>query len=173
LGNYTFDTSYLKKVPAILRNFREVDRTLERGEAEKEFTIGIGGVVPLTGIIDRLIKRNGTAKVIDYKTGAREKKGYELAKDIQLRLYCLAVGQMEEMQPERIKLSLFYVSSGNLVSIQYTRNQILDFRQEATDVMERILNHDPDDARPKVGHLCSYCEYCGDCEAFSKARSKR
>lgn len=169
LGNYTFSNSYLRNLPAILQNFEKVNSKLEKGLTETPFTIQEGTSVPLKGIIDRIVIKGEKVLVLDYKTGKVQKSRKHLKNDPQLLMYCYAVSHLVKTSPDHIHLALFYVLSGDIEDVSFSREEINQFILYLERIVQEILNLDPEKAKPSINKWCSSCPY--QCQTYQRFKS--
>jgi RecB family exonuclease len=140
---------------------------------EKRFEVELGGF-KLHGIIDRIdYLGNGVYKIVDYKTSFVMKSDAELAEDLQLSIYDIALRKMYENgefpdleEPKEVLSSLNYIRYQTEVPVTFTDKQ----RQDTEDFISYIgfkiamTTEEPD---PKLNQYCCYCDYRGDCPLYS------
>lgn len=132
-------------------------------ELEKAFKIKInpstssGQVLTVGGKIDRIDDLGGGEyEVIDYKTGASIPTQKEVDRDLQLSVYSLAVSQMFNVSPEKIKLSLYYLDIQEKLTTKRTKKDLEKVKQEILEVKKEI---EESDFKCSNGYFCQQgCE---------------
>jgi len=153
----------------ILRGFVERDPDFDPDRilgVETEFSIAVG---PFTvkGYIDRIDRLDGGGvEVIDYKTNRMIFSEEEVAHDLQLSIYALAV---RELFPDagEVKLSFHLLRHGFKMSTSRTEEQLA----VARDYIETI-GRQTEEATEYPARLNSYCIYCDhrrQCPAYARA----
>lgn len=147
-------TNYKKYLPS--------DAQILDSEFMFEFYLENG--IPIKGIIDVIYKVGKSLLVIDYKTGRYAPSQEEIADDIQLSLYDLA---MKEKYPraESIDLAIYNLVHG-LVKTSRTdsdRVRVLSFLESLYATIESDKTH-----TAKLNNLCSWCDYKKDCKAYNE-----
>jgi len=126
---------------------------------EQPFVVRLDGL-RVGGKMDRVDVHKDVLEIIDYKTGANPLPQKEADKDLQLSIYALAATSIPEFPfarvPEKVKLSLYYFDTPQIVSTTRTKEQL----KEAIKIIEdykRQIEHS--DFRCSRGFLCENCEY--------------
>lgn len=117
----------------------------------------------LRGKIDRTDRQpDGTVTIIDYKTGDRPSTEKELAEQIPMSMYALALTQAK--QPVG-NLELHYVMRGEAVRLPISSLDLEGRHQVLEDTWSAIKESYQHDAFPPKPHkiLCQYCEYRDVC----------
>ncbi len=116
---------------------------------EQSFTVPLGDTVPLRigGRIDRVDDLgSGTIEIIDYKTSEKIMTQKEADKDLQLCFYALAASKIPTepfgKTPEKIKLSLYFLSEQKKVSSTRTAKQLENAAAEIEKVRGEIEKSD-------------------------------
>lgn len=126
---------------------------------EKGFTLKFGQV-SFSGRIDRIDRlEDGSFEVIDYKTG-KLKSDTKLEKNMQLSLYALACQTVLAIPLS--KLSLYYIESGQKISVGRSKLKMDDFKDELSEIVEHMQNSE---FEPTPGFVCKFCEYRLLCHA--------
>ena len=90
----------------------------------------------LTGRIDRVDRhKDGIYEVIDYKTGSA-KRAAELQRDLQLGVYALAAREVFRFDP--LRLSYYYLETGERVTVDKPQERLAEDRQTILDVADGI-----------------------------------
>ena len=167
---YKFAKSYDSKVLPCLKNFLRLNASLpEVGVSELHFDIEVAEGITLNGYIDRIIKgKDGGYLVIDYKTGKREKNKIELYQDPQLMGYVFAVHKLYNIPLNKITAAHYYPITDNLVSVQYTSNQIFAHVKSVVEDVWKIRKAKKQDLCPMRNQYCNWCSYKSLCPEFTE-----
>lgn len=102
-----------------------------------------GRSLRIGGTIDRVDELpDGRLEIIDYKTGANIPTQKDVDKDMQLSFYALATSSMLGIDPENIKLSLYYLDTQEKISTSRTVKDLEVVKQEILDIRDQIENSD-------------------------------
>jgi DNA helicase-2/ATP-dependent DNA helicase PcrA len=102
---------------------------------EQPFSLRVDGM-RLSGRIDRVDRHDdGCYEVIDYKTGSA-KRALELQRDLQLGVYALAAREVFRFDP--LKLSYYYLETGERVSVDKAPDRLEADRQTIVRVADGI-----------------------------------
>jgi CRISPR/Cas system-associated exonuclease Cas4 (RecB family) len=158
-------TEYARRMPGMLRAIASLCEQIGfNGEYEWSFDIDLdppNGVI-LKGVIDRLILKNLSYFIIDYKTSKKNrwrKTPKSIQWDLQLNAYAWAVQQKFGVKPENIKAALYYLEGINLICTRFTQERIDYAKEELKKTFYQIKNTDPDTVLGNVGQHCSRCDY--------------
>lgn len=173
INDYSFGDDHLRKTPKILENFKRFNDGLETGKTEFEFKVDPGGEVPLMGIIDRLIVKDDSAVIVDYKTGRFRKSARELKSDSQLAMYVYAAHELTGLPFHKIEAWLFYVFWGKVMKVTFTSQEIDKFLEMSRKAISTIIKMEPEAAKPKINKFCGWCEYSEMCKAYQKYKILR
>jgi DNA helicase-2/ATP-dependent DNA helicase PcrA len=112
----------------------------------------------LSGKIDRVDKlETGKYEIIDYKTG-RPREEKLLTKDLQLKIYALAVSELWGFAVE--KVSLLFVTYAKKVSVSFDKNLKDSIKSEIQYVVDGIRKYK---FPPSPGFRCKYCDFRNIC----------
>ncbi len=135
-------------------------------ELEEKFIFPLSEQHEMRGIIDRLAKNNdGTLEIHDYKTSRRLPNPAQIAGDVQLALYEIAI---RHRWPETRNISLIwhYLAFDKEIRVTKTMQQLEAVKRNALGVIERI---EADKSHPAyVSALCDWCEYKEICPAMRR-----
>lgn len=123
----------------------------------------------VTGFIDRIVIKDDTYFIVDYKTtkkGKWRKNSKTILDDIQLRLYANVVHRDFGVPPEKINCCLYYLDGGNLVGATYTKKSMEDAERDLLQAYLQIQAKDPNTARGNVGDHCSRCDFRDRCRFY-------
>jgi superfamily I DNA/RNA helicase/RecB family exonuclease len=124
---------------------------------EVPFSVTVAGH-PLTGRIDRIDVTDAGVEVVDIKTAKTPARPEEVADDLQLAVYHLAVRRHPDLAAlgEPVALRLHYVRSGAVRELPVTAD--LESRTEAriAGLAGRIL---AEDFAPSVAADCDHCDF--------------
>ncbi|MFA6171695.1 MAG: ATP-dependent DNA helicase [Patescibacteria group bacterium] len=132
---------------------------------EKNFAMRLGEFM-FRGAIDRVDRlSDGTAMIIDYKTGQpKDKLAFEEKR--QLILYQLALEDLFKIKVS--KLAYYYLDSGKKIAFSATEKDVEKFEEQALASIERIRSCD---FTPTPGFVCDWCDFNGICE-FRKINNR-
>lgn len=115
------------------------------------------------GIIDRIDFLNkNEIEIIDYKTGQNIPDEKKLIKNLQLKIYALAINLSKIknlspiINPNTIKLSLYYLEKNKKLSIFKTKEELELAKNEILEKAKEIENSD---FKCTGGMFCKDCEY--------------
>lgn len=129
-------------------------------ELEMSFSFHLENGPKVIGKIDRIdLLEDGTIEIIDYKTGAFD-SSFKNSYQMQLGIYGLAATRVKHpifgKKPEDIKLTLFYVETGNKQTFTVTENELKNIEEK---VKEKIKEIETSDFSCSKHPLCIDCEY--------------
>ena len=125
---------------------------------EQKFNIKIDNTLKIGGTIDRIDDLGkGRYEIIDYKTGANIPSQKEVDKDMQLSFYALALTNLYKVEPEDIKLSLYYLDTQEKITTRRTGEDLENLKKEILEIREEIENSD---FKCNGNYFCQQgCEY--------------
>jgi len=166
-------SEYKKKVKDHLINIKKLnDRIGFEGKTEWSFKYDLDPPKNkiLTGVIDRLIIKNGKCFIIDYKTtkkGFWRKNSDTIRKDIQLMCYAMVVNKTFGIEPENIRAALYYLDGGNLVPTKFNKRMLEQIEKVLKENYEKIFEKNPEEVIGKVGNHCRRCDFRKICPFYS------
>ncbi|MEK9183689.1 MAG: PD-(D/E)XK nuclease family protein, partial [Patescibacteria group bacterium] len=117
----------------------------------------------LAGIIDRIDKNDDEIyEIIDYKTARKMPGQKELDNDLQLSVYHLGLTKRwPHLDPNKIKLSLYFLKHREKISTTRTREQLKDTQRAILSVISDINDRIRDSYNfpPTPSALCDWCGY--------------
>jgi DNA helicase-2/ATP-dependent DNA helicase PcrA len=121
---------------------------------EKYFELPLEHNIVVTGRIDRIDRLpDGTAGIVDYKTGS-VKKPLDARKSLQLSIYALAAKEILELDPSRL---VFYnLGVNDAVATSRDEKSLKQAREQVAEIADSIR---AGDFPAKPGHQCGYCDY--------------
>jgi DNA helicase-2/ATP-dependent DNA helicase PcrA len=132
---------------------------------EQPFLVKLNGL-RVGGKMDRVDVHGDTLEIIDYKTGANPLSQKEADSDLQISIYALAATSIPEFPfarvPEKVKLSLYYFDTPQIVSTTRTKAHLEDAEKMIEDYKNQI---EKSDFKCSGGILCQNCEYSFLCRA--------
>jgi putative RecB family exonuclease len=135
-------------------------------ELEEKFIFPLSEGQEIRGIIDRLAKsEDGTLEIHDYKTSRRLPTSEQVANDVQLSLYEIAI---RHRWPETQQISLIwhYLAFDKEIKITKTPQQLETVKRSTLGLIRRI---EATTSFPvQVSPLCNWCEYKEICPAMKK-----
>lgn len=114
---------------------------------EQPFTVPVAKNLKIGGRIDRVdsLGKEGI-EIIDYKTGATIPTQREVDKNLQLSFYAIAASRIPTapfgIDPEKIKLSLYFLDTQEKISTVRTKKQIEEAVKEITSIRDEIEKSD-------------------------------
>jgi len=152
----------------LLRQFIEEDivRDYSLVTIEEPFTFKLLQNLRLGGRIDRIQRLpDGTLEIIDYKTGKMPEMR-ELTKGLkglQLSIYALAAKEVLHEPLENVRLSFYYLESGDRVTIERSEEDLKNAQEKILEVKQKI---ETSDLLCGNSYICQQgCEYdlfCGE-----------
>lgn len=136
---------FLKKGEQYLLGFlaNGFDKKVKTVALEQKFTLPLGNNLKIGGTIDRLDDLgNGEIEIVDYKTGATIPTQKDVDKNLQLSFYALAMSSIKNINPEKIRLSLYYLDTQEKISTTRTAKQLENAIKEIFKVREEIEESD-------------------------------
>ncbi|MEW6611052.1 MAG: UvrD-helicase domain-containing protein [Patescibacteria group bacterium] len=119
---------------------------------------GIGGVITIKGVIDRIDGVEGGVEIIDYKTGRA--KDLERADKDQLLIYQIAAREVLGLKP--LRLTYYYLDEQKPVSFLGTEEEIEKIKEKILTTVAAIKTSEfPATPSPQV---CRFCDFNGICE---------
>ena len=118
------------------------------------------------GYIDRLIIKNDTAIIIDYKTSKNNKwrkNKKSIKKDLQLNAYALHVHEHFNIEPEKIQAALVYLEDPEVVSTNFTKQGLISTKEFLKTSYYAIENSPENKVKGSVGFHCQRCDYSDQC----------
>ncbi len=120
---------------------------------EHQFSVPITNDLKITGRMDRVdVWEDGTVEIIDYKTG-KSVEQKDVDKNLQLSFYALAADALN-LGP-KIKLTLYFLQTGEAISTTRTPEQLDKARAEIIKIRDEIQSSD----FACTGFYCSSCAY--------------
>jgi len=118
----------------------------------------------LTGIIDRVDKNmdDDTYEIIDYKTGKKMPSQDIIDQDLQLSIYHMGLlKRWPHLDPQKIKLSLYFVKHGEKISTSRSGKQLEETRKLILETINEIKERMADNYNfpPFPSALCDWCGY--------------
>lgn len=169
---------YFEEGLKLLKNFYKKNQpwTFNVVELEGRFSLELlddvtGKTHTLAGIIDRLDKdpESSVYEIIDYKTGKRMPGEAELAGNLQLGVYHLALtSRWPSIDPEGFVTSLYFLKHNEKVSVKPSRATLAKTRAFVLETIREIETRlETGDFPPTPNPLCSYCPYQPICPMWS------
>jgi RecB family exonuclease len=118
------------------------------------------------GYIDRLIIKNDTAIIIDYKTSKNNKwrkNKKSIKKDLQLNAYALHVHEHFNIEPEKIQAALVYLEDPEVVSTNFSKQGLISTKEFLKTSYYAIENSPEDRVKGSIGFHCQRCDYSDQC----------
>ena len=137
-------------------------------ELEEKFLFPLSEQHEIRGIIDRLSRnKDGTLEIHDYKTSRRLPSAEQIANDVQLALYEIAI-RHRWPETENISLIWHYLAFDKEIKITKTSQELETVKQNALGLIQRIetTTSFPVNVTP----LCNWCEYKEICPAMKEKK---
>ena len=163
---------YRKRMPGMLRSIEKLTKQIGfAGEVEVQFEYDLTPPEEknITGVIDRIVERDGTFFIIDYKTskpGRFRKTRENIIHDLQLRCYSRVIQKQYGIPASRIKAALYYLEGGDLIAAQYSDKSLDKAEREMLQAYNDIAAKNADEAWGRTGPHCNRCEYKSICPFF-------
>ncbi|MCU1451360.1 MAG: UvrD/REP helicase, partial [Acidimicrobiales bacterium] len=124
---------------------------------ERDFEVSVGPH-RIVGSIDRIDKRHGTLRIVDYKTSTREAPVDAMPDNVQLAVYHLAACRDPDLVAcgPATELDLLYVRSMKVRSQPVTADHEAKTEARVLAVADRIL---AEDFKPSVHANCRVCAF--------------
>ncbi len=164
------ESAYKEYAEQVLTNFYRVNiDTFSLPVAlEHRFKIPLNERLPsgepciLSGIIDKVEKTpSGGLEIIDYKTGRKLPSQSHVDNDLQLSLYCFAVKEIWQIEPE--KLTLYFVVPDIKMSTTRKAEGIIETKNLILNVAKNIKEGN---FEPIENALCNWCDFQIHCPLF-------
>lgn len=128
---------------------------------EQGFSLPVGDYT-IKGAVDRVdILEDGTAKVVDYKTGKSPKNGKK--DNTQLMIYAMALQEVFGLEPSQ--LEYYFVEDNTALTTDFDPAAVTELQEW---IIERIGAIQSGDFTPNPGFHCKYCDFKEICEYRAK-----
>lgn len=128
------------------------------------FVLGNAGI---SGYIDRVDRDpNGVLHIIDYKSGKSEVAAKNIANDLQLGVYALAMSLLYP-EEETIYAELYYLRSGRRKGHLFTREDLVVVENNLLEKINELIDMDDFHYTPN-SRLCSFCDFRKICPVGQK-----
>lgn len=137
-------------------------------EHRLQIPLGERGAYSLSGVIDRLAKKeDGTYVIHDYKTSSTLPTEAQLKDDRQLTLYQLGV-QKKHDDAFRVQLSWHYLNFDKQLVVERSQGEVREVERKTIKLAIDVQGATEEGEFPaKIGSLCKYCEYQPVCPAWN------
>ena len=127
--------------------------------------------IEVRGVVDRLdLRGDGTARIVDYKTGNAPPVQYADSAFFALKIYALIVSESTEWTPSQIRL--LYLGNAVSHTLPVSAGQLRAIRRQMLALRVAIERGIAGDIFPtRVSRLCDWCYYQPICPAFSGSPS--
>lgn len=172
-SNLPYD--YRKKLPVHLTNFMKLSKVIGlEGEIEWKFDHDLDPPNNriLTGVIDRLIRKQDSCLIIDYKTtkpGPFRKTKSTIGGDLQLQCYARIAQKTFGYKADQITCALYFLDGPEFLPTKFSQETIDGVEKRMLEVYKDIQIADPDTVKGTVGNHCYRCDYKKICP-FVKSR---
>lgn len=132
---------------------------------EKGFRLPLTGELPVTidGRIDRIDREADRLRIIDYKSGKHKLTEAELASDLQLKFYVVAVYELYRRRYREFSFTLAYLRDGSAVTVPAPYRE--EYRAELAARI-KALRADTE-YRKNPGEHCRHCPAFIPCRPFA------
>ena len=167
------DNEHHKNLTRHLNNYmRLADKIGYDGETEWPFHYDLDPPHQrrIKGFIDRLIIKNGSACIIDYKTTkpSRWRKDHTtITKDLQLAVYAYVVMNEFGIPAKNIKTALYYLDDAKICGARFSEKTLMAVPGKLVEAYKEIQTLDPDHAKGHVGEHCRRCDWRKHCPFYS------
>ncbi len=120
----------------------------------------------LRGVIDRIdVAPDGAMRLVDYKSGASPKEGFEARALFQLRFYGLMIWRTRGVIPKVVQL--VYLADSQIVSYEPDEADLLATERKVQAIWAAIREaRETGDYQPSPGRNCDWCAHHALCPAF-------
>ena len=163
---------YRRKLPNYLKHLIKLTEHIGfDGEIEWKFDLDLEppNKKILTGLIDRLIQKNGRIFILDYKTtkkGKFRKTKETIHSDLQLQTYCRIAQRTFGVSADKIQAALYFLEDGQIVSVNFSQNVLDSVEVRLLDAYRAIEAKNADHVIGRVGQHCNNCDYKAICPFF-------
>jgi len=142
------------------------DKKVKTISLEEKFNLKIDSSLKIGGTVDRVDDLGkGRYEIIDYKTGANIPTQKDVDKDMQLSFYALAVSLLYKVNPEDIKLSLYYLDTQEKITTRRTLKDLENLKKEILKIKDEMENSD---FKCSNNFFCQgKCEYSMFCKSLT------
>ncbi len=139
---------------------------LEPAEREAFVECLLDSGLMLRGVIDRIdVAPDGAVRLVDYKTGASPREGFESRALFQLRFYGLMLWRTRGVIPQVVQL--VYLADSQIVSYEPDERDLLATERKIRAIWSAILEaRATGDYQPSPGRHCDWCRHQALCPAF-------
>lgn len=124
-------------------------------EKEKEFAIVVGGGL-IRGFIDRVDVHEDTVYIVDYKSGRREVTYANVASDLQLGIYALAMSK--EYPDKNIHASLYYLRSGRQKGHLFSTSDLEVVEDRLVNLIYELISSEVFEVTSNT-RVCTFCDF--------------
>jgi putative RecB family exonuclease len=146
-------------------------------ERKLTVTLGGGGGVAFTGVLDRLDRATagGGLSIVDYKTGKPPSQAYSAATNFQilrdaffqLRVYALLAARDEGVREVPRELRLLFLQTSTTLDAPHHESELAGTEHEVLTAAAEIAAAAASHAfPPRTGKLCDWCAFKHMCPAF-------
>lgn len=153
-----------------------VDPSNQPRGIERTVSMTTGGVLNLSGRVDRLDDRDGELVVVDYKTSRIPSTEDDARTSLPLALYAAAVWKM--FRRRCVSVELHHVPTGTVARHDHTAESLKRKVDEALSIARDARRADEDHAAhgaesdlfpARVSALCQWCDYRAHCPEGQQA----
>ncbi|MHB8339570.1 MAG: RecB family exonuclease [Mycobacteriales bacterium] len=159
---------WLASARALLGSYFTLEdpRLLEPAAREERVEVVLDGGLALRGIIDRLDQSaSGELRIVDYKTGAAPRPGFEGAALFQMKFYALVLWRTRGVIPR--VLTLLYLKDRQALRYEPTEADLCATERKVKALWAAIDQATrTGDFRPRPSRLCDWCAHQRLCPAF-------
>lgn len=141
----------------ILDNFYDENQDTKFNILDKEMEFDfIIGSYRVRGFIDRVDVFGNRIYIVDYKTGKWEVALKDVATNLQLGIYALAISEL--FPGKEVYAELYYLRSGKKKGHLFTSEEIFLVKKRLVENIQKIIN-DNNFIPTTNTRICSYCEH--------------
>lgn len=172
------DLPSINRLNLHLRNYEKLhDKIGFLGESEYGFSFDLSPPDKklIVGFIDRLIVKDDSIFIIDYKTSKNNgwrKTSDNIISDLQLQCYCWIARETFKIPASKIMASLYYLEDAITVPVRFSEKTLDCFPEKMLSIYNQIVAKNPDTVNGNVGQHCNYCEYKNICPFFNNYSKK-
>ena len=159
--------SWLASCRTVLDTYFDLEdpRRLEPADRELYVEALLDSKLLLRGFVDRIdVAPDGRIRVVDYKSGASPKVGFEAKALFQMKFYALVIWRLRGVVPAQ--LQLIYLGNGEILRYEPDEDDLRATERKVEAVWAAIQRaQESGDWQPSPSRLCDWCSFHQFCPA--------
>jgi putative RecB family exonuclease len=159
--------SWLASCRTVLDKYFDLEdpRRLEPADRELYVEALLDSRLLLRGFVDRIdVAADGRIRVVDYKSGASPRVGYEAKALFQMKFYALVIWRLRGVVPAM--LQLIYLGNGEILRYEPDEDDLRATERKVEAVWAAIRRaQESGDWQPSPSRLCDWCSFHKFCPA--------